>query len=174
MPLARMILSISQSCSSNRRTCGSPRLPRTGWGWRTTFIASLPCFAVEAPTRMLVNAAGSANEGQRLGFPNAVARGDSSVRPLESGDPALVPWIPAFAGMNGLLPVFCREAFGWGLRLLELPRRQHLRGRSRYRAKQSMADSSSELTVSLWRGAQERSEERRVGKEGRSRWSPYH
>src|SRR5690242_755466 len=28
----------------------------------------------------------------------------SSVRPRESGDPAFGPWIPAFAGMNG---IFC-------------------------------------------------------------------
>src|SRR5262249_60754728 len=30
MPLARMMLSRSQRCSSNRRTCGSPRLSRVG------------------------------------------------------------------------------------------------------------------------------------------------
>src|SRR5262245_36675349 len=42
MPLARMMLSMSQRCSSKRRTCGSPRLSRTGCGWLITFIASLP------------------------------------------------------------------------------------------------------------------------------------
>src|SRR6516162_6737591 len=38
MPLARMTLSSSQRCASKRRTCGSPRLSRTGCGGRITFI----------------------------------------------------------------------------------------------------------------------------------------
>src|SRR6516225_8703723 len=38
MPLARMMLSSSQRCASKRRTCGSPRLSRTGCGGRITFI----------------------------------------------------------------------------------------------------------------------------------------
>src|SRR5262249_59082968 len=38
MPLARMMLSRSQRCASKRRTCGSPRLSRTGCGGRITFI----------------------------------------------------------------------------------------------------------------------------------------
>src|SRR5690349_2292985 len=39
MPLARMMLSSSQRCSSKRRTCGSPRLSSTGCGGWITFIA---------------------------------------------------------------------------------------------------------------------------------------
>src|SRR5262245_38935973 len=39
MPLARMMLSRSQRCSSKRRTCGSPRVSRTGCGGLMTFIA---------------------------------------------------------------------------------------------------------------------------------------
>src|SRR4030095_3963093 len=42
MPLARMMLSMSQRCSSKRRTCGSPRLSTTGCGWPITFIAIPP------------------------------------------------------------------------------------------------------------------------------------
>src|SRR5947209_4491228 len=38
MPLARMMLSRSQRCASKRRTCGSPRLSRTGCSGRITFI----------------------------------------------------------------------------------------------------------------------------------------
>src|SRR6266404_7453252 len=38
MPLARITLSRSQRCASKRRTCGSPRLSRTGCGGRITFI----------------------------------------------------------------------------------------------------------------------------------------
>src|SRR5262249_20043203 len=41
MPLARMMLSRSQRCASKRRTCGSPRLSRTGCGGRITFITFL-------------------------------------------------------------------------------------------------------------------------------------
>src|SRR5262245_40008858 len=39
MPLARMMLSSSQRCSSKRRTCGSPRLSSTGCGGWITFMA---------------------------------------------------------------------------------------------------------------------------------------
>src|SRR5215470_19966165 len=38
MPLARMMLSSSQRCSSKRRTCGSPRLSRIGCGGWITFM----------------------------------------------------------------------------------------------------------------------------------------
>src|SRR5260370_14036475 len=38
MPLARMTLSRSERCASKRRTCGSPRLSRTGCGGWITFI----------------------------------------------------------------------------------------------------------------------------------------
>src|SRR5215471_8021313 len=43
MPLARMTLSRSQRCASKRRTCGSPRLSRTGCGGRITFITFPLC-----------------------------------------------------------------------------------------------------------------------------------
>src|SRR5215813_11095435 len=39
MPLARITLSRSQRCASKRRTCGSPRLSKTGSGGWITFIA---------------------------------------------------------------------------------------------------------------------------------------
>src|SRR5262249_60943946 len=39
MPLARITLSRSQRCASKRRTCGSPRLSKTGCGGWITFIA---------------------------------------------------------------------------------------------------------------------------------------
>src|SRR5262245_865787 len=48
MPLARMMLSRSQRCASNRRTCGSPRLSRTGCGGRITFITFPPVVACAA------------------------------------------------------------------------------------------------------------------------------
>src|SRR5882672_2959515 len=45
MPLARMMLSSSQRCSSKRRTCGSPRLSRMGCGgWITFMTTSLVSF----------------------------------------------------------------------------------------------------------------------------------
>src|SRR5579862_8494646 len=42
MPLARMTLSMSQRCASNRRTCGSPRLSRIGGNpWVGRFMGVL-------------------------------------------------------------------------------------------------------------------------------------
>src|SRR5262249_27094522 len=54
MPLARMMLSMSQRCSSKRRTCGSPRLSKTACGGLITFIAFLPVpVATRPPARSL-------------------------------------------------------------------------------------------------------------------------
>src|SRR5690348_13570721 len=47
MPLARMILSMSQRCSSKRRTCGSPRLSMIGCGCGLGFMSILHLFCDE-------------------------------------------------------------------------------------------------------------------------------
>src|SRR5262245_31138744 len=67
MPLARMMLSRSQRCASKRRTCGSPRLSRTGCGGRITFITFplLLHVARKPPARRSLGLAADGFEDQR-------------------------------------------------------------------------------------------------------------
>src|SRR6266404_4541919 len=142
MPLARMTLSRSQRCASKRRTCGSPRLSRTGCGGWITFI-TLPLVVARCE-----KAAGA--RSLRLAADGFEDRRPARELVLENArrlaGPDVAHRLEAEPDELALEVAVRKRLLGDRVDALEDRRRR----------------------------AGRRSEERRVGKECRSRWSPYH